>query len=474
MVSFDSDLGGIMSFIRWGIKLSGLAAVSLSVAGMALAGNDAGEGFFNNADGSPIVKLIDGAQRSVSIEIYEMDDPGVIGALRNAARRGVAVHIVKEPAPLGDACRVFDGTSALFAKQPVKTPRHHRNSPVWPGFPVWPASPSWPSYPAYPATPSSPSEPGHVGQGGQGDQGVPHDDGGGWGGQGDQPHHAAGAVSCADQQRFVQEVNSSRGGRYVPFRKETLCPRGKGCFEHGKIAVIDGELAMITSGNFNVSNLCDRAASPAQCDRDYSFVTRDRDVVDVLSRVVEADIAGQSYDVRQLLPGPVAEKLTVGPNSLSPLVAFVQSARTSLQIENQYMKDDNLNSAVMDAARRGVKVQIMVADGCGFGALKPAEVKRLTEIFSSFDAAGVTTRVFTKNIHVGGYKGYLHAKAIVADGNRAWMGSVNGSVEALSENREFGVFFDGATDVSSLRSVLSSDFADAGSETWQDSLRCTQ
>ncbi len=75
---------------------------------------------------------------------------------------------------------------------------------------------------------------------------------------------------------------------------------------------------------------------------------------------------------------------------------------------------------------------------------------------------------------VGGFDGYLHAKAIVVDGTKAWMGSVNGSTTALTKNREFGIYFDDSTDVSSLDSIFSSDFANTGAESWQDSLTCAE
>lgn len=397
-----------MSFIRrmFGFLIVITAAASFGVA--ALAG-DPGEGFFNNADRAPLAELIGNARQSVQIEVYEMDDPAVIGALRAALQRGVSIHIVQEPKPLGSACRVFGDTG-----------------------------------------PDSPAQ------------------------DGNQPPHAPGAVSCADQQAFVGAVNASKGGRYVPYRKEALCPSGSGCFEHGKIAVIDGSLALITTGNFNVSNLCDRAASPRQCDRDFSFVTRDPDVVTALSQIVEADARGNRYDVGQFLPAPVAAKLTVSPKSLDSLVAFLRSAQSSIQLENQYLKDPTLNQELVAAARRGVRVQVMVASECAFGPMKPSEQKKLTDIFTAFDGVGISSRFFTKNIHVGGFNGYLHAKAIVVDGTHAWLGSVNGSTEALTKNREFGIYFDGSSDVRGLAAIISADFSDPGSESWEEGIRCAE
>ena len=175
-----------------------------------------------------------------------------------------------------------------------------------------------------------------------------------------------------------------------------------------------------------------------------------------------------------LLPPEAAAKLTVGPLSLDSLVTFIRSARESIQLENQYLKDPALNGALVDAAKRGVHVSVMVASACSFGRPKPTEAKTLTSIFEDFDAAGISTRMFTRNMQVGGYPGYLHAKAIVIDGSKSWLGSVNGSTESLSHNREFGIYFDSALDVGNLNKVLQSDFTDSKSETWQDSLDCAE
>jgi phosphatidylserine/phosphatidylglycerophosphate/cardiolipin synthase-like enzyme len=375
----------------------------------AFAGTTPGApGFSNNADYAPAADLINRAQKFVDIEIYEMDDPAVIGALRAALERGVRIRIVEEPRALGNPCHVFD-EGVGEQEGPKKAP----------------------------------------------------------------PHHSLGAVSCAEQQRLVRDVNAA-GGRYVPFRKETLCPGGKGCFQHGKILVVDAERALITTGNFNVSNLCDRAASPAQCDRDYSLVTTDEDVVRGLEAVFEADLAGESYDLRQALPPGAASKITVGSLALESLVRFIGSARFSVQIENQYLKEPTLNQALVDAAQRGVKVDVTVASACSFGKPKPSEEAVLTSIFQEFDGAGIRTRMFTRNIQVGGYPGYLHAKAIVVDGQHAWIGSSNGSKESLFKNREFGVYFDTRDDVAALANNLTADFGDANAESWEDGLNCAE
>ncbi len=384
--------------MKYFAKLFVFSLAMLSIASQASLRPAAG--FYNNADGSPVVALIDQAKETLDMEIYEMDDPAVISAIRRAFARNVRVQIVKEETPVGASCRVFEAAKL---------------SPAGKG----------------------------------------------------------GSASCDDQRKLVDEVIQA-GGSYVPFKTPDLCGAndGKSCLEHGKIMIADSTLALITSGNFNATNLCDIAASPKTCNRDFSFVTQDADIVTTLEKVVAKDLLGRSYDVSSVVSTRAAAKMTVGPDSMNPIIAFIGTARKSLLIENQYLKDPTMNAAILAAASRGVHVEVTVASACSFGKPRPTEAKQLTDIFTEFDNAGISTTMFTKKIKVNGIAGYLHAKAMVVDGKHAWMGSVNGSTQALTRNREFGVFFDTSADVGELAKILTADHADANGESWQDSLNC--
>lgn len=357
------------------------------------------KGLYENSNGSPIYDLIDSAQRSLDIEIYEMDDPKVIAGIKRAIHRGVIVHIVKEPTPVGGACKVFDAKSRI----------------------------------------------------------------------------EVGTSNCADQIDLVDEVNAN-GGEYVPFTKPELCGEDgrQNCLEHGKIMVADSKVAMVTSGNFNTTNLCDDAFSPKTCNRDYSFITDDSDVVSTLEAVVKKDIIGKNYDVASVMSDGAENKMTVGPNSSAPLIAFIKSAKKSLQVQNQYLKDPAMNAAIIAVAKKGVKVAVNVSSECSFGKPKASQIKKMTAIYKSFEAAGIEISMFNKNIKVNEHNGYLHAKAFVVDGKSAWMGSVNGSTQAATINREFGVFFNDPANVTALSKALARDFDDVNAETWEESMDCAE
>jgi len=278
--------------------------------------------------------------------------------------------------------------------------------------------------------------------------------------------------SCRTQKTFYRYV-TSHGGTYIPFAYEQLCGvHGKHCFQHGKIVIADSHSVLFSTGNFNVTSLCDQKENPSNCTRDYTIVSTDATVVQAMQTLFEKDLVGQSYDVEAVLSKVGTDRLTVSPDSLKPLVDFIHSAKKTVQIQNQYLKDPSLNAAIVEAANRGVKVYVMVLSPCWFAKPSKNDQAQWKQIYGAFDRAKVHTKIFTRNMKINGHYGYLHAKAILVDGTRAWVGSVNGSTTSLSNNREYGIFFDDPVQVNKFENFLYNDYVSAQSESWKDSLAC--
>jgi len=286
------------------------------------------------------------------------------------------------------------------------------------------------------------------------------------------------AADCDDQRQLVSDIRAA-GGTYEPFNKKTLCPNGggnggTGCFEHGKIAIADSQVAMLSTGNFDDTNLCIAFESETECDRDYSMIDDDSAVVGTLESIFNSDLAGTAYDVQTVIPSSLTNVLTVSPFSLQPIVDFINSAQTSIDVETQYLKEPTINSALEAAATRGVTVSVTTASICAFGHPSNSDVKDTNEIYGAFDQAGISSSMFNASNLIDGKKGYLHAKVIVVDGTRAWMGSENSSTESLTENREYGIFFDTPNDVNLALNQIKADHDSSNSESWQDSLNCVK
>lgn len=339
--------------------------------------------------GSPILEIIRDS-RELSIEIYQINDPEVKQALREAIQRGVKVRLVIEPKPVG-----------------------------------------------------------------------------------------------GDKNDEIGEMRKILGHNLQLFNK-AHCGQQSGssasCFQHGKLILSTGsngeKVALMSTGNFNPTNLCNMSENPARCNRDYTVVTRDPNNFKLLSEIFEADFKGQRYDLKALLnKHPEASKqLTVSPFSKKPLVKFVEGAKPGcrMQVENQYMKDPELTDAIMAAGKRGVDVEMTLASPCAFSALKDTHVEAGKKLAARARANRVKLKFFTKEQEIHGLDGYMHAKAIVISGcsdgspDRSWVGSVNGSTTSLDLNREFGLIVQEKPVAKFLSDIMNWDHNDKDSASWNE------
>jgi phosphatidylserine/phosphatidylglycerophosphate/cardiolipin synthase-like enzyme len=114
-------------------------------------------------------------------------------------------------------------------------------------------------------------------------------------------------------------------------------------------------------------------------------------------------------------------------------------------VENEEMDAPAITSALAAAAGRGVSVTVTMTDDSEWSSG-----------FSDLEAAGVHVRTYSADAAL-----YVHAKAIVADENRAFVGSENFSDASLDYNRELGIITSDAAIISVLENTLLTDAARA-------------
>ena len=118
---------------------------------------------------------------------------------------------------------------------------------------------------------------------------------------------------------------------------------------------------------------------------------------------------------------------------------MVAGATTSLDIYAEVLRDPELLAAIRDAARRGVRVRIVVSPSDDF-ATEEAQLA----------AAGVAIR-YSRTL-------YIHAKVIIADRERAFLGSQNLSATSLDLNRELGIIVRDPISLARLSRTFELDF----------------
>jgi phosphatidylserine/phosphatidylglycerophosphate/cardiolipin synthase-like enzyme len=204
---------------------------------------------------------------------------------------------------------------------------------------------------------------------------------------------------------------------------------------HEKAVVVDTTVAAVMTLNFTSRYY---ASS-----RDLAIVDSDAADVAAIEAVFNADFAGRPG------PEPAGDDLVWSPGSQPALVALIASARVSVAVENEEMALPAVTAALAAAARRGVKVTVVMTYQSQWGAP-----------FAQLSAAGVAVRVFHGEAPI-----YIHAKTIVVDagsgGGRVFIGSENFSAASLGRNRELGLILAAPAVVSAVSSTVAGDFGGA-------------
>ena len=260
----------------------------------------------------------------------------------------------------------------------------------------------------------------------------------------------AAAILAADAQRGVHVrvlLDKSYVGHYNQPAFSYLSAHGVAVrwapsrfdLTHEKAIVVDNAVAAIMS-----MNLTARYYSSTR-----DFVVLDRGSSDV--RAVDATFA-KDWAGGGTAPASPAD-LVWSPGAQPLLLGLIAAAHHELLVENEEMGDPLVTSALEAAARRGVRVEVVMT--------------RESSWYSAFDAlvrAGVSVRTYAYSAPL-----YIHAKAIVVDpgssGERVFLGSENFSVTSLLYNRELGIITSRPAIVAAVASVIRGD--GAGATAWR-------
>ncbi|HEY2673703.1 MAG TPA: phospholipase D-like domain-containing protein [Rugosimonospora sp.] len=137
-------------------------------------------------------------------------------------------------------------------------------------------------------------------------------------------------------------------------------------------------------------------------------------------------------------------------DSQTQLLPLINSATTSLSVENEEMAYPTVTTALENAAKRGVNVEVTMTNDDNDYASE----------FDALTAAGVHVRTYAYTASL-----YIHAKVIIEDGTKAFVGSQNFSNASWNKNRELGFITTNSAIVSSLNSTVAGDYA--GGTAWK-------
>ena len=185
---------------------------------------------------------------------------------------------------------------------------------------------------------------------------------------------------------------------------------------HGKMMIVDSRVLHVYGFNFTTLDI--------EKSRSFAVITRNRRVVQEACKLFAADFDRQPYSAAH-------KRLVVSPeNSRERLTEFLRGARKQLLIYDPNLTDDTVLKILGERMRAGVDVKIIG---------KVEDKWRLK---------------FEK------YPGKrLHVRAIIRDGQRAFVGSQSLRKLELDKRREVGIIVTDLKVVGELVNVFAQDWA---------------
>lgn len=202
-------------------------------------------------------------------------------------------------------------------------------------------------------------------------------------------------------------------------------------FSHVKMFVVDDAAAIVM--NLNLSR------SAFTGNREFAAITTRQAEVQQAQAVFAAD-----WD---RLEEPATGPLVISPtDSRRRLLDLIRGSDAMLDLYAEVVRDEQVLAALINAEARGVEVRLLVSPEYSDQDRGESERSRLAD-------AGVEVR-FARGL-------YIHAKAMIVDGETIWLGSQNFTATSLDQNREVGIVIADGANVRRVHQVFESDFAAA-------------
>jgi phosphatidylserine/phosphatidylglycerophosphate/cardiolipin synthase-like enzyme len=206
---------------------------------------------------------------------------------------------------------------------------------------------------------------------------------------------------------------------------------------HQKTICVDDATCLIMTLNLVAEDYPDT--------RDVAVPDSDPADVSAIESTFAADFAGATAPATS-----DGDHLLWSPGSEPGVLAVIDSARHTLDVENEEMDSTVVTDALVAAAQRGVDVEVcMTADSSD------------TDALDQIVAAGGHVHLYPDSDGVL----YIHEKLLLADGGTpsavAVVGSINFSTSSLDYNRELDVILtgqDAPTQIATLGAAFGSDF----------------
>jgi cardiolipin synthase A/B len=189
---------------------------------------------------------------------------------------------------------------------------------------------------------------------------------------------------------------------------------------HGKMMIIDRRILHVYGFNFTSLDIGKS--------RSFGITTKNENLVNEAMKLYEADFERQPYT-------PGYERLIVSPeNARDRLGRFIKAARKQLLIYDPKVSDDSILRLITERIRAGVDVRV------------------IGKVESKWDVP--CEKYCGKRLHI---------RAIIRDGERAFVGSQSLRRLELEKRREIGIITTDRSVVREMQSIFEKDWAETDS-----------
>jgi phosphatidylserine/phosphatidylglycerophosphate/cardiolipin synthase-like enzyme len=207
-------------------------------------------------------------------------------------------------------------------------------------------------------------------------------------------------------------------------------------YTHQKTLVVDGSDAVIMTANL--------ASQYYSTSRDFLIDNNIPADVDAISAVFDAD-----YAHRGITPSDGQDLVWSPTDSQDKLLGLINGAKHTLRVYSEELGDAAIEDALINAAKRGVDVQVCGENTGG----------EYDSDFADLTRGGVHVSYYSDE---NGF--YIHGKVVEADNGirgaqKVFIGSENFSSTSLNRNRELGMITSNHQVLSAIATDFAADFA---------------
>jgi cardiolipin synthase A/B len=194
---------------------------------------------------------------------------------------------------------------------------------------------------------------------------------------------------------------------------------------HAKYILIDRDRLLLLGFNYTALDLRSRS---------FGLEVRTRRIVQEVARLFDADVARQPW-------APSIDEIVVSPlNARERLAALIQGARSQLLVYDPKLSDPRMIRSLKERLRAGVDVRV---------------IGRVAKAGQALPAV----RFAAKRLHV---------RALIVDGDRAFVGSQSLRQLELDRRRELGLIVRERAIVSQLHATFEADWTAAAGDPIED------